>query len=235
MWLHAPVIRSIHGFSDRYGGVSKPPFDSLNLGGSDDDPANIKRNKEIALQELGLDMKDLCILKQVHGKSVRTAAIGRQEGDALVSGEEGLVLAVGVADCYPLIFEDAKNRVVGVAHAGWRGTCQRIASATVKAMQQLGAVASEIRVAIGQGISPEKFEVGPEVTEQFNTAGFAHTFLQANRIDLPGCLISDLIEVGVKQENIWCMGRCTYEKDFFSHRRDRGMTGRMWGLISLRA
>jgi polyphenol oxidase len=233
MWLCASNIRTTHGFSDRHGGYSAAPFNSLNLGGSDDDPDLIHRNRIASLSALGLDHAKLCILRQVHSNTVRNASTQRQEGDALVTNEKGLVLAVSVADCFPVLFEDAKNCVIGAAHAGWRGTASRIASSTVKEMVKLGAEASEIRVAIGQGISRERFGVGPEVTEKFLTERFPEAHLADQHVDLPGCIVHDLIGAGVPEKNIWRMNRCTFESDFFSYRRDKGVTGRMWGLISL--
>jgi polyphenol oxidase len=234
MWLQSPLIDCTHGFSDRHGGVSSPPFDTLNLGGHEDDPENISANRNHALKELGLDENSLCLLKQVHGVTVRRGDRQRQEGDALVTNERGLSLAVSVADCYPVLFHDARKGVIGAAHAGWRGTCGGIATATVNEMLKLGAEAGGIKVAIGQGISAERFEVGPEVTEQFRAAGFPDAYLRDRHINLAGCLVHALMLSGIRKENIWLMNRCTYEPDFFSHRRDKGKTGRMWGLICMK-
>ena len=233
MWLQAPNIISVHGFSTRHGGVSPAPFGSLNLGGSDDKTDNIQYNRDIALHNLGLHKEDLCFLKQVHGNDVCVAQPGKQQGDALVSNRPGDVLAVSIADCYPLIFEDPVNRVIGAAHAGWRGTVSRIVSNTITSMENLGAERKNIRVAIGQGISQQNFEVGPEVIAQFAAEGFPNDCWQNNRVNLIKCNIFVLNECGIGNENIWAMNRCTFEDDFFSHRRDNGLTGRMWALISM--
>jgi polyphenol oxidase len=234
MWLHSPLINCTHGFSDRHGGVSPPPFDTLNLGGHEDDPENIRSNRGRALDELGLSENDLCLLKQVHGVTVQTAERQRREGDALVTNEKGLILAVSVADCYPILFHDARNGVIAAAHAGWRGTCGGIATATVNKMIASGAEPGEIMVAVGQGISVKHFEVGSEVTEKFREAGFPDAYLRGRHIDLAGCLVHALTMSGIRKENIWHMNRCTFEPDFFSHRRDEGRTGRMWGLICMK-
>lgn len=233
MWLYAPNLSSVHGFSDRHGGVSRPPFDSLNLGGSDDDPADIAKNRELALQKLGLGTNALCFLKQVHGADVLPAKPGRMEGDGLVTREPGLVLAVSVADCYPVLLEDPVNKVIGAVHAGWRGTCAGIAGNAVREMRELGADPAGIRVAIGQGICAERFEVGEEVISEFRGKGFPEKYLRGRHIDLPSCLVYSLCGEGVRRENIWTMNRCTFEPDFYSHRRDTGRTGRMWGLICM--
>lgn len=233
MWLQAPDISCKHGFSTRQGGISPSPFHALNLGGSQDQPENIAANRRIALDQLGLSLSNLCILKQVHGTTVCRASAGAQEGDALVTADPGLVLAVSIADCYPILFHDEKNGVAGAAHAGWRGTLGGIAGKVVAEMQALGAEPQHIRVAIGQGISKNRFEVGPEVTGQFKEAGFpAHCFHE-NKIDLVACNRWVVQQHHIPGTNIWSMGRCTFEQDFFSYRRDKGVTGRMWGLIAL--
>lgn len=233
MWLHAPNIKSVHGFSTRHGGVSPAPFNSLNLGGTDDTENNISQNRHLALQQLQLKFSNLAFLKQVHGNDVVIARCGKQEGDALVSNEKGKILAVSIADCYPLLFEDSKNGVIGAAHAGWRGTLSKIAANTIAAMQKLGAQTSEIKVAIGQGISAKRFEVGAEVQQRFREEGFPEHCFENNTIDLIACNKHVILQQGIAPKNIWSMNRCTYESDFFSYRRDAGLTGRMWAIIAL--
>jgi len=233
MWLKAPNINCIHGFSVREGGLSKPPFDSLNLGGSEDEPLNIAANRKLALENLHLSIDNLCNLKQVHGNKVNIAKIGQQEGDALVTNQPNLIIAISVADCYPILFFDEANKVIGGAHAGWRGTVSKIAGNTVNEMLMLGAKAENIKVAIGQGICQNKFEVGKEVIEQFKQAGFPITCWEENKIDLIACNKYVMLQNGILEKNIWAMNRCTYEETFFSYRRDKGKTGRMWAVISL--
>lgn len=233
MWLSAANIEAVHGFSTRHGGISQTPFDSLNLGGQDDSVQNIAINRQRALQQLSLGDNLLCTLKQVHGIQVKLAKPGAQEGDALVTKEKGLVLAVSIADCYPLLFEDPMNGVIGVAHAGWRGTLGGIAKATVNAMCELGASRDTIRVAFGQGISKERFKVGEEVIQAFLQSGFPSNCFISNHIDLIACNKHVLLQAGIISTNIWAMQRCTFEDDFFSYRQDKGLTGRMWGTICL--
>lgn len=233
MILKAPNIDCTHAFSTRYGGVSSGAFSSMNLGGSDDLPENIRENQQLFLKQLSRVPEQLCNLKQVHGTVVQIAASGKQEGDALVSKQKDLVLAVSIADCFPILFHDKVNQVIGAAHAGWRGTLGKIAEHTLSRMQELGAQKEHIQVAIGQGISKEKFVVGEEVTEQFKSAGFPDSLLTNNHIDLAGCNNFVLKQCGIPSQNIWTMNRCTYDEDFFSFRRDKSQTGRMWGVISL--
>lgn len=233
MWIKAPNITVKHGFSTRNGGISPAPYNSLNLAGSDDILENILENRKIALAQLGIDLSALATLKQIHGCDVVKAAPGIFTGDALVSDEKGIAIAVAAADCYPLLFHDAKNNVIGAAHAGWRGTVGRIAGETVKKMIELGAEAAHIKMAIGQGISENKFEVGEEVVAKFREEKFPEDCIKERHINLIKANTFAAIEAGVRLENIWALQRCTYEKDFFSYRRDQGKTGRMWGIISL--
>jgi YfiH family protein len=233
MWLSSPILEFKHGFSTRHKGVSMGKFYSLNLGGSEDEHLHVEMNREIALRELELNVGNLCLLKQVHGSDVCVAQHGYQTGDALVTKNKELVLAVSVADCYPILFADEKSGVIGAAHAGWRGTVAAIAGKTVAAMKNLGAEPQRIKVAIGQGISAAHFIVGSEVKEQFNDGGFPPECMPGNRIDLVAANIFVLEKAGIARKNIWSMDRCTFENDFFSHRRDHGVTGRMWGLITM--
>jgi len=233
MWLYAPEINCAHGFSTRHGGVSPTPFDSLNLGGSQDLAENILKNRQLALSELNLLFSKLCTLKQVHGNHVCIAEPGAQEGDALVTDQKGLVLAISIADCYPILFYDEINHVIAGAHAGWRGTQAKIAGTTIDAMLKLGAKTENIKVAIGQGICQDNFEVGYEVIEKFRDAGFPETCWKENKIDLIKSNLFTLLQNNILEKNIWTMNRCTFEKDFFSYRRDKSVTGRMWAVISM--
>ncbi len=232
-WYHSPLLSVTHGFSTRSGGISPAPFHSLNFAGRDDEASNIKENRRRALAALNLSVENTAYLKQVHSNTVCLAHPGPQTGDALVTKEKGLTLAVAAADCYPLLFHDPVNNIIGAAHAGWRGTVARVAQNTIYEMVQLGADTSAIKVAIGPGISCEKFEVGSEVIEQFARAGFPDYCFKNSHIDLVAANKFVLNESGIAEENTWAMKRCTFEADFFSFRRDKGKTGRMWAVISL--
>jgi YfiH family protein len=234
MWLFAPNITCTHGFSTRTGGISEHAFQSLNLGGSEDHAVSIAENRSLALKELSLASDSLCTLKQVHGNRVCLAKPGQQEGDALITNKSGLTLAISIADCYPILFYDEINQVMGAAHAGWRGTQAKIVKNTLLKMCELGAEKKNIQVAIGQGICQDKFEVGPEVIAKFKEAGFPENCWKENKIDLIKCNLFVLKQYGISEQHIWTMNRCTFEPEFFSYRRDKGHTGRMWGLIALK-
>jgi YfiH family protein len=230
-FIPSPVITTTHAFFLRHGGVSPAPFGSLNFGGSDDDPENVRVNRERALRSLGMDPHNVARLNQVHGGEVCIAKNGSQTGDALVSAEKGITLAIGAADCYPLLFQDAKNNVIGAAHAGWKGTLARIARNTIEKMISLGAERNEIRVAIGPGICRDNYEVSGEVIAQFLSAGFPATIHTGRQLDLLAANRFVLHEAGIPDEHVWALNRCTTEDDFFSYRRDQGKTGRMWACI----
>ncbi len=232
-WIKAPNITTIHGFSMRYGGVSPAPFNSLNFGGSDDDIRNIEENRKRALAALRLLPENTACLKQVHGSGVCIAQAGVQTGDALVCNTPGINLAIGAADCYPIIFQDTRNHIIGAAHAGWRGTVAGIAANTIEHMLKVGAEKQYIQVAIGPGISCKNFPVGKEVINQFINAGFPYTCIQNDKIDLLAANIWVIKHCGIPPGNIWALNRCSTENDFFSYRRDKGLTGRMWAVIAL--
>lgn len=231
-WLKSPHINTIHGFSTRHGGVSPHPFMSLNLGGTDDLPENIEENRKRALNDLNIHFNQVSYLNQIHSNIVCVASPGKQTGDALVTNQKNIAIAVGAADCYPILFHDDVNHVIGAAHCGWRGTAAKIVEKTIQNMLELGANRQFIKVAIGQGISKANYEVSRDVIDQFQIAGFPDycwdglDLLEANRFVA--------LECGILKEHIWSMNRCTTEHDFFSYRRDNGKTGRMWGIIMLK-
>lgn len=233
VFLRAPNITCTNAFSTRHGGVSQEPFGTLNLGGTDDVQEHINENRRRFITALGCDPQRVARLHQVHGVTVCTAKPGVQTGDALVTNETDLVLAIGAADCYPILFHDPVNHIIGAAHAGWKGTLGKIAQHTISAMQQLGADVQVMQVAIGQGICAANYEVSEEVITQFREAGFPSTCWNGRQLDLLACNRFVLQQAGVPAANCFAINRCTTEPDFFSYRRDNGVTGRMWGVIAL--
>ena len=232
-YLTSPLIRTKHAFFLRHGGVSPAPFGSLNFGGHDDDPENIRINRERALLAAGMNPQNVARMNQVHGNDVLLAKVGSQTCDALVTNERGLVIAIGAADCYPILYHDPVNHVIGGAHAGWKGTLGRIAQRVIPEMLKLGADLKEIRVAIGPGICRNNYEVSEEVIDQFMKNRFPEYIHTGRHLDLLAANRHVLISAGIHENNIWAMNRCTTENDFFSYRRDKGKTGRMWACISL--
>lgn len=232
-WIKSNNINTVHGFSTRNGGVSPAPFLSLNLGGTDDLPENIAENRRRALADLNISMEQVSYLNQIHSNIVCQGFVGKQTGDALVTNQTNLALAIGAADCYPGLFYDEKNKVIGAAHCGWKGTLARIVKNTIEEMVKLGAEKQQIKVAIGQGICADNYEVSDEVIQQFREQNFPETCWNNRYLDLLKANQFVAFESGILQDNIWSMNRCTTESDFFSYRRDHGKTGRMWAVIML--
>lgn len=232
-WIKSNHINTTHGFSTRNGGVSPEPFSSLNLDGTEDLSENIAENRKRALADLNINMEQVSYLNQAHSNIVCEAKFGKQTGDALVTNKKNIALAVGAADCYPVLFYDEKNKVIGAAHCGWKGTLARIIKNTIDKMIILGAERNCIKVAIGQGISAKNYEVSEEVIQQFKDQHFPETCWKKRQLDLLKANQFVALENGILEDNIWSMNRCTTESDFFSYRRDHGKTGRMWAVIML--
>jgi YfiH family protein len=180
-------------------------------------------------------------LNQVHGNQVHVVeTAGTWEGDGVLTARPGLLLRVTVADCYPILLHDPVKHVVGALHAGWRGVVSGILPRALELMRsRYGSSPDTIRVAVGPGISGPNFQVGSEVLEQFERVGLAFAWPDPQhpgryRLDLEQAIRNQALRGGVAPQNYWALGRCTYaDPQFFSHRRDRGQTGRMWALIML--
>ena len=246
MLLTSDILEVPHGFTTREGGVSGEPYDSLNLGlSTGDDPARVAINRRRVLEYFGVDRGEVCALRQVHGDSVVVArpCWFDVEGDASVTNDSALLLFVGAADCFPLLFFDPVVGAVGAAHCGWRGTCKGLAGRVVEALErEYHSRPADIRVAIGPGICGDCYQVGEEVVESFLTAGFPPEIAvpdgqQHFRLDLVAANRFVLEHFGVLSEHVECLEACTFEDPgrFFSHRRDRGLTGRHWGIVRLPA
>lgn len=241
-----PGIR--HGFFGRRGGVSTGPFSSLNVSLSAGDKLNhVIENRAQIAGILGFSLNQLVTLKQVH--SVTVLEVTRQpdpddipEADAFVTRVHGLALGILTADCTPILFADPEARVIGAAHAGWKGATGGIAEATVAAMVDLGARPDRIIAAIGPTISGPNYEVGPEfaadLIRDHRDAENRITKPDGGRehFDLPGFVFDHLIAAGVGLVDD--LGICTYAepKKYFSHRyatHKAITTGRQLSVIGL--
>ena len=173
--LRLPRIQ--HGFFTRTGGVSEGVYSSLNIGvGSRDSPKAVAENRARAATALGVAAERLAVPYQVHSPDAVVisgpwAAEARPNCDALVTGTAGLALGVTGADCGMILFAERRARVIGAAHAGWRGALAGVVEATVAAMETLGARRSDIVAALGPCIGPLSYEVGPEFVAAFAKAG----------------------------------------------------------------
>ncbi len=227
--------------STRHGGVSEPPYQSLNLGKStDDDPVRVAENRRRFCAALGFETRQLAWSKQVHGTEIRlvTQPGGAEGFDALLSAERGVVLAVSVADCTPILIYDSKHKAVAAIHAGWRGTCGAIVGKTLLDMKKhFGTSGADCFAYIGTCIDECSFEVGDEVAEAFDPA-FKRwdTAKQKFFVDLKKANAAQLLEFGVPaaQIEISAFSTVLHNADYFSHRKEHGVTGRMMAVIGLR-
>ena len=238
MWLFAPNIISIHGFSKRTGGSSLGDFAGLNLSERvGDNPDTVLENRRVALSSLGLKLEQVARLQQIHSSLVVQAVPGMVlEADALVTKQPGVALVIETADCYPVLLEDRTAGVIGAAHCGWRGTVGKILENTLDQMLELGAKLSHIRAAVGPGICGQHYVVGLEVRDQFLKANFPETILEGQdqhwKLDLSAANAWLLEACGVSRDHIWRSEACSTDTEFFSYRRDAGKTGRMWSIIA---
>jgi YfiH family protein len=223
-----PGIR--HGFFTRSGGVSQGVYATLNGGtGSRDAVEYIATNRARMAAALGVAPERLLTAHQIHSPDVVVAEqpwADRPRADAIVTRSPGLAVGVSTADCGPLLFADAEARVVGAAHAGWRGALTGVVEATIAAMEKLGAERRRIAVALGPTIRQRNYEVGPEFIARFLAADGdnARFFIPSKRadhamFDLTGYIADRIMRAGV--ENFHDLDVCTYDEPdrFFSYRR----------------
>jgi len=220
-----------HAFFTREGGVSDGVYDSLNGGlGSRDDPANVAENRRRMAEQLGVAPSHFLNVHQIHSPDAIVAAAPwetstRPKADAIVTRAEGLAIGITTADCGPILFVDPKARVIGAAHAGWKGAITGILESTIDAMEELGAERNSMIAAIGPLIRQPSYEVGSEFVERFldADAGNALFFLPGERdghamFDLPGFIRMRLEKAGVLM--IDDLGVDTYaDERFYSYRR----------------
>lgn len=231
--------------STRGGGFSPPPYDSLNLGQHvADDPALVERNRARLAEALP---NYPAFIWQVHGTTVVDAAAvpARSKGpdaDASIATAPGVVCTVMTADCLPVLFADVDGKVVGAAHAGWRGLAAGVLNETVAAMRAAGA--GEITAWLGAAIGPNEFEVGSEVLAAF--VATARDAAEAERLRAafaaidarPGKYLADIYALGrifLARDGVTKVSggsHCTVteRERFFSYRRD-GVTGRQATMI----
>lgn len=235
MTLGSPLLSAIpglrHAFFTRHGGVSDGVYQSLNGGiGSNDDPANVRENRRRMAEQMGVAAGHLLSAYQIHSPDAVVATgpwqgSARPKADAIVTRSEGLAIGVSTADCGPVLLVDPNARVIGAAHAGWKGALTGILESTIATMERLGAERSGMVAAIGPLIRQQSYEVGGEFVERFLEADAdnAAFFLPADReghamFDLGGFIRMRLENAGVLM--IDDLGIDTYSDErFFSYRR----------------
>jgi YfiH family protein len=243
-----------HGISTRLGGLSAPPFATFNLGiRTDDDPAVVRHNRQNFCQAVGVDFERVTCAQQVHSDQIFVVgeadagrgATGYETAipgtDALITDRPGLPLMLFFADCVPVLIFDPVRRAVGVSHAGWKGTVARIAAKTVQAMgERFGTAPADCLVGIGPSIGPCDYEVDDLVVDALKEAfGNWQDFVIPRggkwMLDLWQTNRFQLEEIGVPRDRIEVSGVCTACNTtlFYSHRAEKGKTGRMGAVISL--
>lgn len=246
-----------HCFTTRYGGVSKGHLSSLNLGFSRGDKReNVNRNFDILCNALGIKKEQCVTLRQVHSTKIVSADekirgmgfrndIERIEADAFVTNTKGIVLVTFHADCVPLFFVDTQKRAIGMAHAGWRGTADGMASEMVARMKrEFGSNAPNIKVGVGPSIGQCCFQVDKPVKDIFTQKyDFAYKYITDDKeyegkykIDLWGINKELLMNSGIKEENIEIGGVCTKcnPDTFYSHRVMGEKRGTMGAFLFLK-
>jgi YfiH family protein len=221
-----------HGFFTRQGGVSGGLYASLNGGvGSKDNIEHVRENRARMAAAVGVTPDRFVTAYQIHSPHVVLVetpwtAETRPRADAIVTRMRALAIGISTADCGPVLLADPKARVIGAAHAGWRGALTGVVEATIEAMEQLGARRGEIRAALGPMIRQQNYEVGSDLIERFGTEDPASSrfFAPATReghamFDLPGYIGSRLTRAGIRY--VEDLGHCTYAdpERFFSFRR----------------
>jgi YfiH family protein len=246
----SPLLQAIgvpHAFSTRSGGVSSPPFASLNLGtvgGSaiQDPNDNLRENYRRLHTAIGCDQREHCGVRQVHGSTVRIARRGEPfengvAADALVSNDPARTVGIKYADCVPILLASEDAAAVAAVHAGWRGILAGVLPAAVAQLAKLATGSSRLLAAIGPCVSTDAFEVGPEVVagfvEHFGADAPVHQTNGKPHIDLRQAVLLQLQASSISRESIDLTDLCTFASgdEFFSHRRDGMLTGRMAAVI----
>ena len=244
----------IHFISTRNGGVSKPPFDTLNISFNvSDDPKNVLKNRELLAEAVGFDAASVVTAKQVHDNKVAFVTkdmkgkgafdlISALDGiDAMVTNVPKICLMVQVADCVPVLLYDPVKKVIGAVHAGYKGTILTIAENTVRSMiKQYRSDPRNIYAGIGPSIGPCCYEIGKEVVNEVkdnlkNGKDLIYVKKGKNFFDLWKANRSQIEDCGVPGRNIEVAGICTNDRTdmFFSFRAGKGTTGRFAAGIML--
>ncbi len=237
----------IHGIFARLGGVSRPPFAALNLGrGVGDAPAAVEENYLRIARTLGVRPTSFVTGYQVHSDHV-VVVTDDMAGqllpatDALVTQVTQVTLTLRFADCVPILLFDPVQRAIGVVHAGWKGTLNRIAGKTVRAMETaFGSRPADVLAGIGPSIGPCCYEVGRDVVEQVEAVfGDTRGLLQAKpnartHLDLWAANRRVLADEGVRAIEVGGLCTSCHKDEFFSHRGEAGITGRFGAFVALR-
>jgi polyphenol oxidase len=240
------------GFTTRHEGVSRPPYNSLNLGMNTlDSPHNVEGNRSIVARAFGGSVERFVGVNQVHGVDLLVidapnpdyAHFQKIACDGIVTNQRGLMITVGVADCVPVLLLDPGKGVAAALHAGWKGTAAGICGKGVKAMREVfGCNPSDIVGAVGPAIGRCCYEVDSPVIAAFRSSGHLSEDVAVEKgggkwmLDLALANREQLLAAGLSEKNVEKSDHCvSCAKDlFFSYRRDGGETGRQVGFVMLK-
>ncbi|MEQ8168217.1 MAG: peptidoglycan editing factor PgeF [Candidatus Eremiobacterota bacterium] len=239
----------------RTGGYSSYPYHSLNVGiHVNDDSNSVIANREKALGELGFTLNNLIAMEQVHSDNLEVVTgadrgrgafswdDGIEKTDSLICNDKDLLLMAVVADCAAAVFYDPVKEVLGISHCGWRGTVKKLAVKTIREMGNFfNCHPSDIIVGISPCIDACCYEVSHDVFSEFyNNFGisgktFFHKKNGSLHLDMKKALKFQLIEAGIKEEHLEVSSLCTSCRHdlFFSHRAEKGKTGRFGVMIGI--
>jgi len=248
-WASDPGV--IAGFSTRNGGVSRQPYNSLNLGFNTDDTShNVEGNRSTFTRAFGLESRQLLTVSQVHGTDLLVidapnpdlSHFLKVECDAVITDQPGIMLGILTADCYPVLMYAPLRRVVAAVHVGWRGAAAGILGKTLGVLRSSFKVfPDELKIAIGPGIGAHNYEVDRPVRDAFRQGGLpwqqCTTEVQLGKwqLDLRLACRLQLEGAGIDSRQIESAEECTccHKELFYSYRRDAGRTGRQMGFIKL--
>ena len=249
MSLHSVLLERegfAHAFFTRAGGVSQPPYDTLNFStATGDDPEAVRTNWRRAAEHLGVDPSRIYVLKQVHGRSHRVVRaqdaqpdLVNTPGDITVSRSAGVACGVRTADCPAILLADRKSGAVAAIHSGWRGTVRNAARAGVEALRGIAGGAADIIAAVGPHIESCCFEVGDDVAAELAAASaLGDAAIDDSRskphVKLRAILAEQLHAAGLDPDAIDHVRGCTYCRPdlFHSYRRNGALGGRLLAAI----
>lgn len=250
--FEAGTAASIQGFTTRHEGVSRPPYNSLNLGiNTDDAPHNVEGNRSVLARTFGVPLERLVTVRQNHGSDILVIDAPNDdfshftgiEADAIVTNQPGVMIGVTVADCVPILLFDPAKKVIAAVHAGWQGTAARIVTQVVQGMNKVfGSRSHDIQAAIGPCIGACCYQVDQPVKDGFKDQGDTWNAIAEPdgigkwRLDMALANRMQLEEAGLLPGSIQTAGQCVccQKELFFSYRRDNGDTGRQIGFIMLK-
>jgi len=237
----------IQAIFTRRGGVSQKPFDSLNVGGTiGDEVERVRTNRRLSFAAVGRGVDTLYDVWQVHSSAVvcadmpRPASAPHLKADVLLTDRPQVTLFMRFADCVPIFLVDPVRRVIGIAHAGWKGTVQWVARGAVYAMKaRYGCCPEDIHAGIGPSIGVDHYPIGPDVASQVRSAfgqDAGAFLLQADgrvHFDLWAANRFALEEAGVRHIQVAELCTACHTDDWYSHRGEGGKTGRFGALLAL--